>query len=183
MKYYPGKHHRRSIRLKGYDYSQPGAYFVTICIWNRGCVFGEIENAEMNLNEYGFIFQDCWNNLVYHYSHIQLDTYVIMPNHVHGIIIITDTGVEAGSCVRAGLKPSPTDKLHRLPEIVRALKTFSSRKINIARSTCGVPVWQRNYYEHIVRNEKELNSIREYIINNPLQWDLDENNPKNIKPT
>lgn len=201
MKYNPELHHRRSIRLKEYDYTRPGAYFITICAWKWECLFGEIKNAEMNLNEYGCIVKNCWNELPHHYSHIGLDMYVIMPNHMHGIIKIidADTGTNTGANtnvgtnanidvnanvdanVGAGFKPAPTmHKRHGLPEIVRALKTFSSRKINGIRNTPNIPVWQRNYYEHIIRNEKELNSIREYIINNPLRWDLDEDNPMNI---
>ncbi len=189
MKYNREIHHRRSIRLKGYDYSQEGAYFVTICTWNRECLFGDIVNGTISLNGNGLIVEGCWKELVYYYMNTELGTHIIMPNHMHGIINIVDTAnVGAGlksdsTIVGAGLKPAPTamHKRHGLPEIVRALKTFSSRKINLVRNTPGVPVWQRNYYEHVVRNEKELRSIQEYIINNPLQWELDENNPVNIK--
>ena len=178
MKYNREIHHRRSIRLKEYDYSQAGAYFVTICAWNRECLFGEIVNSEVVLSEYGLIVKQCWEELVYHYRNVKLNTYIIMPNHMHGIINIVDTAT-----VGAGFKPAPTamHKRHGLPEIVRALKTFSSRKINLVRNTPGVPVWQRNYYEHVVRNEKDMQSIQEYIVNNPLQWETDENNPVNIK--
>jgi REP element-mobilizing transposase RayT len=174
MKYNPNVHHRRSIRLRGYDYSQTGAYFVTICIQNRECLFGEIVGGEMQLNDVGKIVQMTWDALPSHYPHIELDEWVVMPNHFHSIIVLANVG--AGS-VGAGLKPAPTR--HGLPEIVRALKTFSSRRINELRQTPGTKLWQRNYWEHIIRNETELNRIREYIQNNPTQWDLDKLHPGN----
>ena len=179
-RYNPEKHHRRSIRLKGYDYSLAGAYFVTICTWQRECLLGDIIKGEMRLNEYGLIVENCFKELIFHYLNIELDVYIIMPNHMHGIVNINGIdNVGAGlKNVGAGFKPAPT-KRHGLPEIVRALKTFSSRKINKTRDRPGCPVWQRNYYEHIIRNENELNHIRQYITNNPFQWDDDENNPVN----
>lgn len=171
-------HHRRSIRLKGYDYTRAGMYFVTICAWQKTCLFGEIVNDAMVLNAYGEIVESCWHELPEHYQNVELDEMVVMPNHVHGIIVITDVG--------AGLKPAPTKgepapastnappKQHGLSEFVRALKTFSARKINVLRNNPGCPVWQRNYYERIIRNEKELDETRMYIMNNPLKWVLDD---------
>ncbi len=169
MKDDPEKHHRRSIRLKGYDYSRAGAYFVTICTQNRECLFGDIVDGEMMLNKNGEIVESVWNDLPNHYAHVELDYHIIMPNHIHGIIII----------VGAGLKPAPTDteKTHGLPEIIRGLKTFSARRINQIRDTTGAKLWQRNYYEHIVRNENELNQIRQYIADNPARWEYDHENP------
>ncbi len=164
------KPRRKSIRLQEYDYSQPGVYFVTICTQNRECLFGNIGDEKMILNEYGRIVLSCWNDLPNHYSHVRLDAFQIMPNHGHGIIFI----------VGAGLKPAPTPtKRHGLPEIVRAFKTFSARRINESRRTPGESIWQRNYYDRIIRDEDELNRIREYIIYNPLKWDLDHDNPQN----
>jgi REP element-mobilizing transposase RayT len=157
--------------LKGYDYSQPGGYYVTIVTQNRECLFGDIVDGKMILNEYGLIVETVWNDLPNHYNHIKLNEYVIMPNHVHGIVIINDVG--------AGFKPAPTIK-HGLPEIIRGFKTFSARRINKYRNTPGQKLWQRNYWEHVIRDENELNRIREYIMNNPLQWELDEENPKKI---
>ncbi len=177
MKYSREKYHRRSIRMRSYDYSNPGAYFVTICTWQKECMFGHIVDGEMRLNEFGAVLNECWNRLVNHYFHIELDECIIMPNHMHFIINIVDT-------VGAGFKPAPTmtsRKRHGLPEIVRALKTFSSKQINVIRTTQGRPVWQRNYYERVIRNEKELFQIREYIQNNPRQWDLDKENPGNMQ--
>jgi putative transposase len=188
-------HHRRSIRLKDYDYAQTGAYFVTVCAWKKEYLFGEIKDGEMMLNEHGEIVAKCWHDLPNHYHHAQLDEFVIMPNHVLGIIMLTAV-VGAGfkpaltkpALVEtrwAGLKPAPTKntpaKRHVLPEIIRAFKTFSSRRVNIIRTTSGVPLWQRNYYEHVIRNEPEMHAIREYIHSNPLKWDTDEENTDKFK--
>ena len=160
---------RCSIRLKGYDYTQPGAYFVTICTHQRRCLFGDVVGGEMRLNELGDFVWATWHDLPNHVPHVQLDAFVVMPNHVHGIIIIRDVG--------AGSEPAPTTKRHGLPEIVRQFKTFSARRINRRRGTPGQPVWQRNYYEHIIRHEESLNRIRDYILTNPLRWNLDRENP------
>jgi len=164
------KRQRKSIRLKDYVYSQAGAYFVTSCVKEKECLFGQIVDENMILNEYGRIVLSCWNDLPNHYSHVRLDAFQIMPNHAHGIIFI----------VGAGLKPAPTPtKRHGLPEIVRAFKTFSARRINESRRTPGESIWQRNYYDRIIRDDNELNRIREYIICNALKWDLDHDNPQN----
>jgi len=167
---------RRSIRLKGYDYSKAGTYFITVCTQNYEHLLGEISDAEMLINAYGNIVQECWYDLPNHYPGLELDIFVVMPNHIHGIIVLADE--------RAGLKPAPTkfttksaiSKPHGLPEIVRAFKTFSARCINRIRGTTGAPFWQRSYYEHIIRNENELNRIREYIFYNPSRWSLDREN-------
>jgi putative transposase len=168
--------HRRLTRLKEYDYSQPGGYFITICTKERECLFGEIENDQMKVNNYGQIVQLSWLDLPQHYSNVQLDSFVIMPNHIHGIIFLEDVG--------AGLKPAPTvfkDKRYPLSEIVRAFKTFSSKGINKLRNMPGKSVWQRNYYEHVIRRDESLEKIREYIENNPLRWALDQENPVNLR--
>jgi len=167
---------RRSIRLKDYDYSQAGAYFITVCTQNHEHLLGEISDAEMLINAWGNIVQECWYDLPNHYHGLELDIFVVMPNHMHGIIVLSDE--------RAGLKPAPTEfvtklaisKQHGLPEIVRAFKTFSARRINRIRGTPGATFWQRSYYEHIIRNENELNRIREYIVYNPSRWSLDREN-------
>lgn len=159
MKYDSDKHHRRSIRLKGYDYAQSGAYFITLCTWQRPSSFGEIMNGEMQLNTYGEILQRHWDSLPKHHHHLELDEFIIMPNHVHGIIVLIDDNTYK--------------KRHGLPEILRGFKTFSARRINKIRRLSGVSVWQRGYYEHIIRNEKVLMAIREYIVKNPLSWEKD----------
>ena len=177
QKYDAEKYHRRSIRLKGYDYSQEGAYFVTVCTHNRECIFGEVL-----LNEFGKIVESVWFDLPKHYPNVELDAFVIMPNHVHGIMIVGDVAVGADfkpaptMAMAAAKEPVPTGG-YALSEVVRGFKTFSARRINEIRATSGTPVWQRNYYEHIVRDEDRLNRIREYIINNPMRWQFDRENP------
>jgi REP element-mobilizing transposase RayT len=194
MKYDPERHNRRSIRLKNYDYTSAGAYFVTICVKNRECLFGNITDGTVQLNSYGEIVNTVWHGLPDHYPHVELDAWVVMPNHVHGIILLTNRS--AVTTVGAGFKPDPTgviaddqhpangdnnhaksnQKRHGLPEIVRAFKTFSSRRINEMRKSPGTPVWQRNYYENIVRDELSLNRIRQYIAQNPVSWSKDRDN-------
>ena len=171
MRYDPDKHHRRSIRLKGYDYSKAGWYFITLCSKNRERLFGNVDNGEMVINEYGKIIRYSWFDLRNHNNHIRLDAFMIMPNHVHGIIQIIDV-----NDVRAGSEPALTKKhkQHSLSEIIRQFKTFSARRINKKRNMTGIPVWQRNYYEHIIRDDEELNRIRLYIKYNTLNWKDDD---------
>ncbi len=169
MQYDPEKHHRRSIRLEGFDYSQPGWYFITLVTHQRKFLFGKIIDAEIQLSDFGKIVEDTWLELPDHNPNINLDYYAIMPNHFHGIIQIVET-----DRVRAGSEPAPTRRV--LPEIVRQLKTFSAKRINQTRNTRETPVWQRNYYERIIRDEPELNRIRKYIIENPLNWQEDKDN-------
>ena len=164
MPYDPQKHHRHSIRLPGYDYSQPGAYFVTIVTYQREPLLGEIPDARVHLSRAGAIVLDTWKRLPQHYPTVELDEFCVMPNHVHGIIIL-----------REGSTPVPPR--HGLPEIVRAFKSFSAQRVNRLRHSIGIPVWQRNYYEHIVRTEADLAKIRQYIRDNPLNWGSDEENP------
>ena len=165
---------RRAIRLRGYDYTQQGAYFVTICTWGRLCALGDVVDSEMVLSDAGQLAQAAWQALPQHYPGVRLDAWVIMPNHVHGIIVL-----EAGQ--RAGLKPAPTrlspDPKPALSELVRAFKTFSARRINTARNTVGSPFWQRNYYEHVIRDDATLNRIRQHIVDNPANWHEDPENP------
>ncbi len=195
MEQNPKRLRRRSIRLHGYDYGEAGGYFVTIVSKDRACSFGEVVDGEMRLNQVGHIIQTIWDELPVHFSNVECDAFVVMPNHVNGIITWMDDGVGGTSGVRVGfkpargvavgpnsarvgLKPAPT-----LSEVVRAFKTFSARRINEIRGTAGISVWQRNYYEHVVRTEDELHRIREYIASNPLQWQMDRENPlrKQIK--
>ena len=156
-------HSRKRLRLSGYDYAQPGAYFLTMCVQRRECLLGHVSHGEMHLNEYGRIAVDCWSTLSHHYPYAELDAFVIMPNHVHGILFI-----------RAGLKPAPTN--HPITEIVRAFKTFSAKRINQLRNTPGLSVWQRNFYEHVIRDGLSLQRIREYIETNQQRWGLDREN-------
>ncbi len=179
MNYNSQKHHRRSIRLKDYDYSQPGVYFVTICSWNRECLFGEIVDGEMRLNEYGMILQKEWLKSSEIRKEIELDEFVIMPNHFHGIVCINVTGnikFPVGANGRSPLRMKPKS----LSSFMAGFKSSVTKQINQIRNHPGLPVWQRNYYERVVRNEMELFKIREYIQNNPMQWDIDGDNPKNL---
>jgi putative transposase len=170
MKTLSNKPVRRLLRLKNYNYQTPGAYFITLCTHQRENLFGRVFNEEMNLNEAGAIVESVWHDLPVHYSNVELDQFVVMPNHVHGIIVLCKP-------IGAGLKPAPTNsRTHGLPEIVRALKTFSSRKINQIYGRHSQPIWQQGYYEHVIRNDESLDRIRGYIVNNPLSWHLDREN-------
>ena len=182
-KYDPRKHHRRSIRLRGYDYSQPGAYFVTICTYQKECLLGDVRAGEMALSPCGRIVQRAWDDLPNHYAYVELDAWVIMPNHVHGIMVLGSDA--AGACgVQPGLRPAPaafpSARRHGLSEIMRALKSFSARRINRLRRSPGTPFWQRGFYDHIIRHHREMDAIRQYIANNPLKWEFDRDNPINI---
>ena len=174
----PTTHRRRSLRLPRFDYTQQGAYFVTICTRNRACLLGDIVEGRMHLSEAGRLAQVAWEDLPHHYPHVQIDVWVIMPNHMHGIVILAEVQATEDDMpvdVGAGLKPAPTR--HGLPEILRAFKTFSARRINALHNTVGTPFWQCNYYEHIIRNEAALNRIRQYIADNPARWAEDPENP------
>ena len=171
---------RRSLRLKEYDYSREGAYFITICTYNRECVLGNVADEEMILNQFGNIVLECWNSLTGCYTNIELDKFAVMPNHVHGIIKIIDN---VGAIHELPLQTANTDQKTKrrrmlIPKVVGYFKMNSAKQINTIRNTAGIPVWQRNYYEHIIRNENKLNKIREYIQNNPLKWHLDRDNPR-----
>ena len=176
MKFDPKIHHRRSIRLKEYDYSQAGAYFVTIVAWQREVLFGEIVNGEMVLNDFGKIVSKKWQWMETQYEYVELDAWILMPNHLHGILIIHDDG-------RGGSRPAPTPIKHiPLGGLIGAFKTVSTKQINILRDTEGQVVWQRNYYERIIRNEPEMDRITRYIESNPLRWADDDENPNRILP-
>ncbi|GAB4577730.1 MAG: transposase [Anaerolineales bacterium] len=177
MPYNPDIHHRRSIRLKGYDYTQSGAYFVTIVTYQRAHLFGKVVNGVMQLNEWGEIARREWFKTAELRPYVELfdDEFVVMPNHAHGILWIND-GVVVGAERRSA--PTTNDAIPHvdagsLGAIVRAYKSAVTYAINAARQTRGMTVWQRNYYEHIIRNDAELNRIRKYIIENPLKWAKD----------
>jgi REP element-mobilizing transposase RayT len=168
---------------------------VTIVAWQREMVFGEIVNGKMLLNRYGQIVLKAWLDLPRHYPHVELGAFVIMPNHAHGVIVLIDdrrggSPISGGTFLpdesRAGVEPLPASQTrpynpikprYGLSEIVRAFKSFSARRINHLRKTEGIPVWQRNYYEHIIRNEPEMDRITRYIETNPLRWADDDENP------
>lgn len=184
-KYNPNIHHRRSIRLKGYNYSQAGLYFITICCQNRICRFGNVVDGEMMLNEFGIVAYNEWVKLSERFSNFELDVFQIMPNHMHGIILLNDISVGAGvnpaqndlytqndgktnDNNRTTARVAPT-----VSNIVGAYKSLVANGcLDIFKSqneTMG-KLWQRNYYEHIIRNEQSYQTIAEYIINNPAKW-------------
>ncbi|MBN1408630.1 MAG: transposase [Calditrichaceae bacterium] len=205
MKYNPEKHHRRSIRLKGYDYSQSGWYFVTICTQKREILFGDVVIGTMKLNDAGEMVKSIWNEIPKYYPGINIDDYQIMPNHLHGIIHIIGTG-PVGIDPRVYPDKINMDKSlgkHRdlpqqsqeiteskgqsqgiaptisLPTVVQRFKSLTTnRYIDGVNQKGWQPfngkLWQRNYYEHIIRNEDELIQIRNYIIDNPLKWTMDK---------
>jgi len=180
MTYDPDKHHRRSIRLKEYDYSSAGAYFITICTYNKECIFGNVTNSEMQPNEYGMIVENEWVKTAEIRSNIIIDKYIVMPNHVHGIIIILDDGRDTEHRVLTFEQfGRPTS--NSIPTIIRSFKAVTKKRINEIRKSYGKTVWQSRFYEHIIRNKDELDKIRQYIINNPLQWEFDKENPDNTK--
>lgn len=199
MPYNPNIHHRRSIRLKGYDYSCAGLYFITICVQDRKCLFGIIENDEMVLNEFGTIAYQQWEKLPERFNNMVLDVFQIMPNHMHGVIMLTDsvgatlavahdvnTNAENDAvvpddsivAVGAGASPAPTNT-KTVGDIVGAYKSLVANgcleifKQNQPGKMMG-KLWQRNYYEHIIRDDKSCQRISEYIINNPKNWEGDK---------
>jgi putative transposase len=184
MTYIAKKHHRRSIRLQGYDYSQPGMYFVTVCTEERELLFGEVVKEAMVENEYGEVARTCWEEIPHHFQRAELDVFVVMPNHVHGILIIADkirtspTSVGAQHAAPLSWRASrPNVSPGSLGAIIRSFKSATTKRINNLRATPYVPPWQRGYYEHVIRNEDDLRRIREYILTNPLRWELDRENP------
>lgn len=237
MPYDPFKHHRRSIRLKGYDYAGLGAYYITICVWGRECLFGEIIDGKMILNEFGRIVYEEWAITPEKRTNIILDVFVVMPNHLHGIFIITEnrgrialdgksrethgdkpgcsgelhggnprckvetygngpgyTGEKPGENPRCKgvLQYAPTHTSHtshtsgglRSPSqtvgaIVRGFKGAATKRVNQLRDAPGSPVWQRDFYERIIRNQNEFDRIRRYIVNNPANWNKDIEHPSN----
>ena len=184
----PARHHRRSIRLRDYDYSQVGAYFVTVCTHNRTCLFGDVVDGEMVTNDAGRIVQAIWKALPLHYPGVALDEFVIMPKHVHGIIVL-DSGVGAqfiappdadgsGGAINRALTTDALSASDRPPTLGDIVRGFKARSTRLLRRDRGYQrVWQRNYYEHVLRDKGSLSRVREYISNNPLHWAFDRENP------
>ena len=245
MKYDADKHHRRSIRLKGYDYSQAGAYFVTICVKERACLFGDVLDGEMRLNDVGQMVTHDWVELPERFPTVKIDEFVVMPNHLHGIIILTGHNDETrtnnvgaplvGAQLpdvaqpRAGIGERTNNVVGaplvgaRLPDVAQPRAGIDERTNNVVGAPLvgaqlpddampgttlgdvigafksittdhyingvkqnGWPsfpgkLWQRNYYERIIRNDVDLNQIREYIITNPIRWKFNKENPNCIE--
>ena len=175
MAYNPQEHHRRSIRLKEYDYTNPNWYYVTICTYNRNNIFGEVKNGKAILNEFGKIVDEEWLRTKEIRNNIDLDCHVIMPNHFHGILIIESR--DTARCVPT--KENENRKFGELQRgslsaIIRSFKSAITKRINELRKSPNKEVWQKGFYEHIIRNETDLFNIRKYIELNPLQWEIDE---------
>jgi REP-associated tyrosine transposase len=167
--------YRKSIKLKNYDYSKSGVYFITICTIDHTCIFGEVLGGVMKMNDYGTIAQRCWNDVPKHFPNVKVDVYVIMPNHIHGILWLMETVVDVGkkhtsSLHLQPLNTIPTFKKTKLCHIIGSFKSAITRRINIARGSPGKSLWQKSYYEHIIRDDISLNKIRKYILFNPLIW-------------
>jgi putative transposase len=187
MKFDPQNHHRRSIRLQGYDYTQSGAYYITIVTYQRQHLFGEVVNGVMHLNELGKIARDEWFKTAVLRAYVELyeDEFVVMPNHVHGIIWIENKdGGDNTTIVGTRRRRVPTVEQfgkpvsHSIPTIVRAYKSAVTYAVNALQNQRGGVLWQRNYYEHVIRDEKDLKAKRDYILSNPLNWEDDDENIK-----
>lgn len=209
------KHNRRSIRLKGYDYSQTGAYFITICVHDKKCLLGVTEeDNSVTLSPIGKFVYHCLNQIPDRFDSVELDEFVIMPNHIHAIIIINNDNEGAmerrnstvGARFIALHKYKPDDPSYRKPGIEKPgfdesnhyiknnpmlsnpatlgkiMRFFKAQTTHMIRNVGNYSYfqWQRNYYDHIARNENELNRIREYIIYNPMKWQYDRENPDHI---
>jgi putative transposase len=170
IKYNSDSHHRRSIRLPGYDYAQAGAYFVTVVAHERACLFGEIVDGEVILNDAGKCALSCWHEIPSHFPHVVLDEFAVMPNHVHGIIFIKEVGVQNFEPLRENKYQQVIPR--SIGSIVRGFKIGVTKWF---KTNTRIPIaWQRNYYEHVILDDDELNTFREYIINNPAKWQEDE---------
>ena len=187
------RHHRRSIRLLAYDYAQAGGYFVTICAQNRECAFGEVLDGQMVLNEPGRMVETVWGELPQHYPGVEVDALVVMPNHLHGIIMLVGAGPwarpEAGprACPDnpgqpQGVAPTGTTSLPDVVHRFKSLTTARYRRGVLQGRWLPFPgrLWQRNYYEQVIRSEEELDAMRQYIADNPLRWAEDRENPANV---
>jgi len=167
--------YRKSIRLKNYDYSKAGAYFVTICTKDHTWVFGKVNGGFMYLNDYGKIARKCWEEIPKHFPNVKIDLYIIMPNHIHGILWLCDSEVDVGERHASPLhlphlNGNQIIKKPKLYTVVGSFKSAVTKKINILNDHSGKSMWQRSFYEHIVKDDISLNKIRKYIQFNPLNW-------------
>ena len=176
---------RNSLRLSGYGYAQPGAYFVTMVTHQRESLFGDVVNGTMQLNEYGIIAKERWLAIPHHFPNVELGTFVIMPNHEHGIIIITDTGIVGAqhAAPLQSLAPLQTQQSHAsnpksgsLSAIVRSYKSAVTKRIHETDKFSPEKIWQRGFHDHIIRNEDEWRRIHLYIEANPSNWENDDEN-------
>ncbi|MFA5631197.1 MAG: transposase [Porticoccaceae bacterium] len=162
---------RNTLRLSSFDYSQAGAYFVTVCTHRQECIFGNIRNGVMQLNELGGLVAQEWQQSTAPYPSMALDAWVVMPNHLHGIVIVEECATQPQAMWRLAAKRGRRNMA--LPKWIGRFKMLSAKHVNRVRNTPGKPLWQRNYWEHVVRNDSDMARIREYIHNNPARWELD----------
>ena len=188
MPYDPHKHHRRSVRLKGYDYSQAGAYFVTICTHRQQPLFGVIVDGQMRLSLLGQLVYAEWQQTAVVRPNVYLDAFVVMPNHLHGIIVIflndDEAAIHEGVAVGATWRVAPT--MMNAPEakgslqkgslgaIVGQFKSAVTKQYRRLPDSDDSPIWQRNYHDQIIRNERHLTAVQQYICNNPANWAADD---------
>ncbi len=201
MTYDAAIHHRRSIRLPGYDYSRPGAYFITITAFESRCAFGSIVAGQMLVNARGRVAAECWEEIPQHYPNVRNLAFVVMPNHVHGIQGISIEGRGMACHARTGLAcqtptavpfarsagsepPRPAVirnfghyNRRSISVVVGSYKSAVARRVHAAEGKLDDPVWHRNYFEHVVRDQTDLDRIRQYILTNPTRWHLDRQNP------
>lgn len=169
---------RRLLRLGDWDYTRPGAYFITLVAHHNICRFGEIIDGDLRLNTTGKIILEEWERTSEIRREVDLDAYILMPNHLHAIVVLEET-----TQFHQMIKDNPHLSFSRSPRSLGALiagfKSSTTKKVNILEGSPGSPLWQRNYYEHIIRNEADLVRIRRYIQENPARWSLDHENPVN----
>jgi REP element-mobilizing transposase RayT len=181
---------RRSIRLKDYDYAQVGAYFVTIVVQDRKCLFGEIIGGVLQLNAAGLMVQAVWEDLSNHYAGIDPDAFVVMPNHIHGIVVLVGTEAHAIPTSEGqpqGVAPTRTGAKMSLSDVVHRFKTLTTKRYiegvkRFSWASFATRLWQRNYFEHVIRNDESLQRIRQYIHENPARWEFDRENPLATRP-
>ena len=168
---------RKTLRLPDYDYSQPGAYFITLLTYRRQQMLCDILDGEPVYTRFGLIVKDSWMNLVQYHARLRLDEFCIMPDHLHGILWLVEDSNGGSTPIDPRVSEPATEMSTAsglLSEIIRGFKSFSARKINTIRGTTGSPVWQRGFYEHVISGEDELNQIRQYILENPLKWQFEQ---------
>ena len=177
MPYENSKLDRKSIRLPNYDYTQDGAYFISLVTHNRECLLSDVVDGQLELRTIGKIVNDVWKSIPLHFPQASVDHFVIMPNHIHGIITIVGARHKVSSLRRQAVpllerfgKPTSGS----IPTIIRSFKSEATRRVNIMRKSPGVKLWLRNYYEHVIRDEQGFQSIVEYILANPQNWHDDK---------
>lgn len=169
---------RRSIRLPDFDYARYGPFFITLCVENRKCNFGTVANSQMQSNRYGQIVEDEWMRTAEIRRETFFDAYVVMPNHFHGIVSVLNAETERLGRVGAHSRAPLRRQSRSLGSLIAQFKATTTRLINALRGTPGASVWQRNYYEHVVRDERDLERIRAYIDANPARWEEDSYHPR-----